>query len=300
MLGSLNMDLVIAAPRMPVMGETIFGKGFMTSPGGKGANQAVAASRLGGEVAMIGCVGDDLFGRELVENLRANLVAAENVRMLKEVPTGVAVITVVNGDNCIILDSGANHSVKPQDITPMESLIKSADILLLQLEIPLETVEKAVEIAVRNGVKVILNPAPALNLPVELLKRVDVLTPNESECEYITGVECGTVEAAGKAAECLLEKGIKQVAVTMGAKGVVYNAGKRIVHKGVPMVKAIDTTAAGDSFSGALAVALSNDKDMDEAIEFANTVATLTVTKKGAQNSLPYLKDVRAWLMDQR
>lgn len=291
-IGSLNMDMVINAPRKPDMGETIIGSGFMTSPGGKGANQAVAAARLGGNVSFLGCVGNDMFGMSLIKNLRDNNVHVDYIRVVENIPTGVAAITIIDGDNCIILDSGANAAIRPEHILEVEDVIRNVDIVILQLEIPLETVVMAVETAKRNGTKVLLNPAPACKLSDELLSKVDIFTPNESECGIITGIRINTADSAGKAAKYLQSKGIGQVAITLGGNGVVYNRGDEIVHKGVPSVEVVDTTAAGDSFSGALAVALSNGESIDEAIDFANIVGTITVTRKGAQNSLPRIDEI--------
>lgn len=295
-IGSLNMDLVINTPRVPAMGETIHGHGFFTAPGGKGANQAVAASRLGGDVMMIGCLGEDIFGKTLLDNLAANGVDTSHIAKVSGVPTGIAVITVCGGDNCIILNSGANYSITNEQIESLENVIKESKILLLQLEIPLEVVEKSVDIARKKGVRVLLNPAPAVKLTDELLGKIDILTPNESECEILTGLPVKTVEDAGKAITYLLNKGVRQVVVTMGGKGVVYNSSDKIVHKPVPKVQVVDTTAAGDSFTGALSVALTSGKDMDEAVDFANAVGTLTVTRKGAQTSLPTLDEVENYM----
>lgn len=295
-IGSLNMDMVINAPRIPRMGETLHGRGFMTAPGGKGANQAVAASRLGADVLMMGCVGDDIFGNSLLKNLKENGVNISNIEKVKCVPTGIAVIVLKDGDNFIILDSGANYSVTPQWINGVEPVIRESEILLLQLEIPLEAVREAIKVARRNGVRVLLNPAPAYSLDDELLSMVDILTPNESECAIIAGIDVNSIEDAKKGIEYFLQKGVSQAVVTLGSRGVVYNSGNSIVHKPVPSVKVVDTTAAGDSFSGALAVALTNGMSIDEAIDFANTVGTLTVMKSGAQTSLPTLSEVKEFI----
>jgi len=291
-IGSLNMDLVITTPKVPVMGETVLGSGFMTVPGGKGANQAVAAAKLGGNVTMIGCVGSDTFGEELLNNLRRNSVDTSHMRMLDGVPTGIAMIVVNEGNNFIIVDPGANYQLAPQMIDSVEDLIKESCIMVAQLEIPLDTVERAIDIAKRNDVKVLLNPAPAIKLEDSLLAKVDILTPNETECEIITGISIKSVEDAKNAVAYLMNKGVENVIVTMGGNGVVYNSGNKIIHKTVPNVKVVDTTAAGDSFSGALAVALSQGKTIDEAVDFGNIVGTLTVLKKGAQTSLPTMEDV--------
>lgn len=295
-IGSLNMDLVITSPKIPVMGETILGKGFMTVPGGKGANQAAAASKLGGKVSFIGCVGNDIYGSSLIENLASSGVEISNIKRLEEFSTGIAVIVVSNGNNFIIVDSGANWALTPGDINRAEGLIKESSIIMLQLETPLETVEKAIEAAKKHHVRVLLNPAPARMLSGELLSSVDVLTPNESECEFITGIAIKSAEDAKSAVEFLNQKGVSSVVVTLGGKGVVYNSGKKIIHKPVPDVRVVDTTAAGDAFSGALAVALSQGKTIDEAVDFANIAGTLTVMKKGAQASLPTLKDIQDFI----
>lgn len=297
-IGSLNMDLVITAPRKPEMGETITGSGFMTTPGGKGANQAVAAARLGGNVSMIGCVGKDAHGSMLTDNLKKNCVDVSRIVQVENAPTGVAVITIVEGDNYIILDSGANALITPQHIIEAEDIIKSSDIVVLQLEIPMETVLTAVKIAKKCGTKVLLNPAPARVLSDELLSMVDIITPNQKECSHITGINTDTSEGVSRGIEFLISKGVKQVVVTMGGDGVMYNSGSRIIQKGVHKVKVVDTTAAGDSFSGALAVALSNGKSIDSAIDFANIVGTITVTRKGAQSSLPTIDEVKNFNID--
>jgi len=294
-IGSLNMDLVITAPKVPAVGETILGSGFMTVPGGKGANQAVAAAKLGAQVSMVGCVGNDIFGRDLINNLENNHVNVENVGVMDGCPTGIAMIVVKDGDNSIIVDPGANYRLAPQMINAVEELIKSSDIMLIQLEIPQEAVECAVDIACKNNVRILLNPAPARQLSDELLAKVDIFTPNESECGIITGMPVKSIEDAKNAAAYLIRKGIKNVIITMGKNGAVYNNGGDIIHKPVPAVKAVDTTAAGDSFSAAVAVALSEGKSIDEAVDFGNKVGTLTVMKKGAQTSLPSREDVEAF-----
>lgn len=294
-IGSLNMDLAITTPRVPAIGETILGDGFITVPGGKGANQAVAAAKLGGDVTMIGCVGNDIFGQNLLENLALNGVNTKNIKMLQGSPTGVAVIIINDGNNCIIVDPGANARLRTQDIEKMEKLIRNSSIIIVQLEIPLETVECAVNLARKHNVKVLLNPAPAVKLSDELLGMVDILTPNESECEILTGISIKSVEDAKSAVKYLLQKGIKTVVATLGGNGVVYNCGSELIHKPVSKVSVIDTTAAGDAFSGALAVAVSKEENISDAINFANAVGTLTVTKKGAQTSLPSIKEVREY-----
>lgn len=291
-IGSLNMDLVIHAPRIPALGETILGSGFMTAPGGKGANQAVAAAMLGGKVSMAGCVGNDIFGKELLQNLSRSNVNIENVEVVDHTPTGIAMITVKDGDNFIIVDPGANSMLTPVMIDHIENLIKRSFMVVIQLEIPLETVERAVTHAKKHEVKVLLNPAPARSLPDELLAKIDIITPNEKECELLTGMPVNNIEEAKIALRYLIGKGIEQVIITMGSAGIVYNDGKEILHKPAHKVTAVDTTAAGDCFSGALAVAFSEGKSIDDAVSFANIAGALTVTKKGAQMSLPSREDV--------
>ena len=291
-IGSLNMDLVVTTPKIPVMGETVLGSGFMTVPGGKGANQAVTAAKLGGKVSMVGCVGNDTFSGILLNNLKKYSVDTSNVKIVDGVPTGVAMIVVNEGNNFIIVDPGANYQLTPQMIDSVGELIKKSYILAVQLEIPLDAVERAIDIAKDNKVKVLLDPAPARKLEDSLLAKVDIITPNETECEIITGLPVKSTDDAKKAVEYLMGKGIPNVIVTMGGNGVVYNSGKEILHKTVPKVKVVDTTAAGDSFTGAVAVALSQGKSIDEAVDLGNKVGTLTAMKKGAQTSLPTLEEV--------
>lgn len=299
-VGSLNMDLVINSPRIPAMGETILGNNFITTYGGKGANQAVAAAKLGGDVAMIGCIGDDIFGERLLANLNNNGIDTRCIKVVEGYPTGVAVILVENGDNCIIVDPGANSELKPDDIYRLEDLIKESDIIVTQLEIPLDTVKCAIDLARKYNVKVLLNPAPAIELNDELLSMIDILTPNENECEIMTGIRIESIEDARSAVEYLVEKGIKNAVVTLGRNGVVYNYGDEIIHKPASNIEVVDTTAAGDSFSGALAVAITGEGDINTSIEFAQAVATLTITKRGAQASLPHLSEVKEYMSRSR
>jgi ribokinase len=294
-VGSLNMDMSLTIPKVPVVGETVIGDGLMVCPGGKGANQAVAAVRLGGKVSMIGCVGNDAHGRSLLNNLSANNVDIDNVKILDDTPSGLAMIGIYNGDNMILVYPGANSRVTPDIIDSNEELIKNSSMLVLQIEIPMETVEYAVKISKKHNVKVLLNPAPAKQLAGELLAGVDIITPNQSECEVITGIKVNNINDAKKAISVIKEMGVGQVIVTMGSQGVVYNNADEIIYKPAHKVKVVDTTAAGDSFNGALAVALSQGKSVDKAIDFANIVGALTVTKKGAQPSLPTIEDVESF-----
>lgn len=291
-VGSLNMDLVINTPRVPKLGETIIGSNFITVPGGKGANQAVSAAKLGGNVLMVGCVGNDMFGQTLRENLKSCNINIQNTRVIQNVSTGVAVITVCGGDNSIILGSGANFKIDCSMIDEIREVIMESYMVMIQLEIPQKVVEYVIDIAHKNKVKVLLNPAPARQLSDELLCKVDIFTPNESECEIITGIPIKSIEDARSAVNYLQKKGIQNVIITMGKNGVVYNSGEAVIHKMVTKVRVVDTTAAGDSFSGAIAVALSEGKTIDEAVNFGNKVGTLTVMKMGAQISIPTRQEI--------
>jgi len=290
-VGSLNMDLCVETPRVPTMGETILGGGFFTSPGGKGANQAVAAARLGADVAMLGRVGRDAFGAQLVENLRLNAVDTSHILAAEAAPTGVAVILLSGGDNCIIVDPGANALLTPGDIEAMEAVVAASDMLVLQLEIPLATARRAMELAHAHGVRVLLNPAPAQRLPADFLALADLLTPNETECELLTGL---ADERQG--AQALLDMGVSRVVVTLGGKGVLCADGERMLHKPALPVRAVDTTAAGDCFTGALAVSLAGGAPFGEAVDFAQAAAALTVMRKGAQASLPTCAEAEAFI----
>jgi len=292
--GSLNMDLCVETPRVPAMGETILGGGFFTSPGGKGANQAVAAAKLGAGVTMLGRAGGDAFGARLIENLRSNGVNAEHIRATLEAPTGVAVILLHGGDNCIIVDPGANALLTPEDIEEAERVIAGSDMLVLQLEIPLPAARRAMELARAHGVKVLLNPAPAQRLPADFLALADILTPNESESEILTGIA-----EVPRAARALTDMGIAKVVVTLGGKGVLYCDGDKMFHRPALPVQVVDTTAAGDSFTGALAVSLANGADFKDAVDFAQAVAALTVTRRGAQESLPRLDEVMKYIEEE-
>lgn len=295
-IGSLNMDLTVTAPRMPAPGETVFGSGFLCSPGGKGANQAVAAARLGARVSMVGCVGSDAFGSQLLENLSNNAVDTGCVTATSEQPTGTALIVVAQADNTIVVDPGANFCLTPAMVEKAEDRIKASDMVLLQMEIPPEMVEAAVRLAKKHGKTVLLNPAPAGQIGADILKMADILTPNRSECETLTGMPAGTVEEAGEAAQYLLKMGIPCVAVTLGGAGAVFGKGGRVWHEPAFCVEAADTTAAGDAFSAALAVAVSGGKPFEEAADFALAAAALTVTKRGAQRSLPDADEVVSFL----
>jgi len=293
-IGSTNTDMVIKSDHLPAPGETILGGDFLMNPGGKGANQAVAASRLGGDVAFISKTGNDIFGEQSVENLRREGVNTENMIVDPENPSGVALITVDSqAENCIVVAPGSNMTLKPDDIDKAFKQIGMAEIVLIQLEIPIETVEYATLIAYRNNKKVILNPAPAQKLSDSILKTIYMLTPNETEAEILTGVKVSNTDTAEKAAQILKKKGVEIVIITMGANGAFIHTDSLSELIPAPEVKAVDTTAAGDTFNGALAVAVSEGFNIREAVQFANKAASIAVTKFGAQASTPYRSDVR-------
>lgn len=293
-LGSCNTDMVIQTARLPVPGETIIGGEFMMTPGGKGANQAVAASRLGGNVTFIAKTGNDVFGRQSIEIYQNENINTDYIFSDPDTPSGVALITVDDyAENCIVVASGANKTLSKKDVDKCYNEIISADILLMQLEIPLETVGYAAEIANKAGVKVVLNPAPVSILTDDLLKNVDIIIPNKIEAELISGVKVYDWESARIAAGIINEKGIGTVIITLGPLGALLNVDgayhEFLVEK---EVAAVDTTAAGDTFCGALCVALSEDIPLEDSIRFASKAAGICVTKMGAQVSIPYRKDV--------
>ena len=291
-IGSLNMDLVVNVDTMPKPGQTIIGSNFKEVPGGKGANQAVAMARLNGNVSMIGKVGQDGFGQTLINSLKNDKVDTTYIQTAKGA-TGVALITVdKNAQNSIVVSPGANFEVKEDDIDNNIEAIKNSDIVVLQLETPLNTIKYALNKAKELNKYTILNPSPAVKLDDEIIKNVDLLTPNETELEIISGVSIETEEDIQKAAQIMIEKGVKELIVTLGSKGSLYINKEKSMFKKAYKVEAVDTTAAGDSYTGALAVALSNDKTIEEAMDFASKVGALSVMKEGAQSSLPTLKDV--------
>jgi ribokinase len=302
-VGSINMDLVVRTVRRPQPGETVFGEGFRMFPGGKGANQAVAAARLGGRVAMIGAVGGDPFGQAMLNNLRRENVETVAVRALDNPPTGVAMITVdSNGENSIIIDGGANLRVTADDdILPNDALFAMADVVLLQLELPMPTVLAAIELARRHGCKTILDPAPAPATLPEGLCNVSILSPNTSEAETITGKTTGGEERVDKAiASDLIALGAEAAVLKLGQRGclAVMNDGHFYT---VPAYKVnvVDTTAAGDCFNGALGVAIARRQRLHDACKFANAAGALACTRLGAQSAMPTAPEVRMLMDDQ-
>ncbi|WP_244169797.1 ribokinase [Paenibacillus helianthi] len=298
-IGSLNMDMVVRTSRAPEAGETLFGQDFTLSPGGKGANQAAAAARLGAEVTMIGRVGKDAFGSELLEVMRQEHIHTEHIGQSETLSTGVASIVVDGeGENRIIVVPGANTEMGPADIAALAPIISQAEMVVLQLETDLSMCAHAAAIADRHGIPVILNPAPARALDDAFLQHVTYLTPNETEAGILAGMAVNSIDDAEQAARILLQKGVSNVIVTLGPKGalIVNHAGSLHI-PGFP-VQAVDTVAAGDSFNGALAWQLTKGKTLDEAVRFANAVGALAVGKKGAIPSLPQLPEVEQFLQD--
>ncbi|MGH2452173.1 MAG: ribokinase [bacterium] len=294
-LGSLNMDLVIKALRLPARGETVTGGEFATFRGGKGANQAVAAARLGAGVSIVGCVGDDLFGRQLVDGLREEGIDTRAVRVDRGTPSGVALITVdPDGHNTIVVAPGANRRLTVADVEAARQAIAEADVLLAQLEVPVEAVLQAARLARARGRPIVLDPAPATPLPGELYENVSVINPNEGEAQRLTGIAVDDEAGVRAAAEVLLARGCGAVVIKVGEKGAFVAAGTtREMVEGIA-VAAVDTTAAGDAFAGALAVALAEGRDTVAAARFANVVGALSVTRMGAQPSMPTRDEVAA------
>ncbi|MBI2928169.1 MAG: ribokinase [Verrucomicrobia bacterium] len=300
-VGSSNTDMILRMERLPRPGETILGGEFCMAPGGKGANQAVGAARAGGDVTFIARVGRDVFGAQAIAGFRKDRIDVRYVSHDPTNPSGVALIFVANdGENSIAVASGANARLSPADVRRARHAFASASVLLMQLETPLATVEAAAELAAAHGVRVILNPAPAQKLPDALLRRVSILTPNESEAELLTGVRVASDAAAERAARALLRKGPQAVVITLGARGAfVATADSSQLVPGF-RVTPVDTTAAGDVFNGALAVALGEGKSLPDAVRFANAAGALSVTKLGAQPSAPTRGAIERFLARQR
>ena len=298
-VGSSNMDLVVKSERIPAVGETILGGDFMMTPGGKGANQAVAAAKLGAEVYFVAKLGDDIFSRQSLANFEKEAVDTEYVTCSRQAASGVALITVDRaGDNVIVVAPGANKLLSPDDVKAAESTISSSGAVVAQLEVPLETVEFAARLAKTAGVTFILDPAPAQELSCGFLQMVDVLTPNETEARILTGVEVTDENSARAAAEDLLKRGAGAVILTMGAKGFLMATGDRTEFVAALKVNAVDATAAGDAFAGALAVGLARGKTLGEAAAFANHVGALSVTRMGAQSSMPSSEEVESFVKE--
>jgi ribokinase len=300
-VGSSNMDMVVKTDHIPVPGETVLSGSFFMNPGGKGANQAVAVARLGGEVSFISKLGNDIFGKQFSQLFSDEGIDTGYLLADDDLPSGVALITVDrDGENSIVVASGANAHLNIEDIKPALSSIADAGIILLQLEIPMETVAYVIDYASSKSMKVILNPAPANILPPSLLKQLDILTPNKMEAGMISGIDVTDLETAIEAAKLIRAKGVKNVVITMGSLGaVICEEGKDdCVIIPAQKVETIDTTAAGDVFNGALAVALAEKKDLVAAVEFACEAAAISVTRLGAQASIPTRNELIARKLD--
>lgn len=292
-LGSCNTDMVIKSARLPVPGETILGGTFMMNAGGKGANQAVAAVRLGGDVTFITKTGNDLFGHQSKELYEKEGLNTQYILSDPDLPSGVALISVDDsGENCIVVASGANGTLSPSDLEDAEGTIRTTDILLMQLEIPMDTVEYAAKIANEGGNKVILNPAPAQSLSNDLLKNIYLLIPNKIEAEIISGIKVEDWKSAREAAGIICAKGVRKVIITLGSLGALLKDGDKYYEIPSNKVETVDTTAAGDTFCGALCVAMSEGENLVNAIKFANKCAAVTVTRMGAQASIPHRLEI--------
>ncbi len=292
-IGSCNTDMVIKADRLPIPGETVIGGTFLMNPGGKGANQAVAAARMGGNVTFVSKTGNDVFGKQSVELYNSEGINTKYIFSDPRNPSGVALITVdAKGENCIVVASGANASLSPADIESAKPEIETADLVLMQLEIPIETVEYAAEMASVKGIPVILNPAPARALSEQLLKRLYMITPNKTEAEILSGIKVTNWDKAKQAADVISAKGVDIVVITLGSLGAfIKENGKYHKVEAFP-VTAVDTTAAGDCFSGSLCVGLSEGLSITDAVKMAAKASALTVTRMGAQSSIPYRKEL--------
>lgn len=299
-LGSINADHILNLTSFPRPGETVIGKHYQIAFGGKGANQAVAAGRSGADIAFIACVGDDDIGQRIRQQLAKDQIDIAPVEIIADESTGVALIFVnEEGENSIAIHSGANAALTPDRVTKQQQVIAQAEALLMQLESPLESVLAAAQIARQHQTRVILNPAPATPLPDELLALVDMITPNETEAEILTGIAVRTDEDAARAAAALHDKGIHSVLITLGSRGVwLSEAGKGERIAGFK-VQAVDTIAAGDTFNGALLAALLEGKPVRQAVRFAHAAAAIAVTRAGAQPSVPWREETDRFLQQQ-
>jgi ribokinase len=295
LVGSSNIDLTFRTARLPRPGETLTGQAFQLGFGGKGANQAVMAARLGAPVSMVTRVGNDVFGEQTVHNYRQHGIDTAHVLRDAERPTGVASIVVDdNAQNCILIVAGANAALSPADVRAAAAVIESAGVLLCQLEVPIETTLEAFRIARAAGVRTILNPAPAVALPDELLRLTDLCIPNETESELLTGQRVGTPDEAESAARALLRRGPSAILVTLGPRGVLLVEGGTTEHISPVPVRAVDASGAGDAFIGSLAVFLVEGCSLRDAARRANVAAALSVTRHGTQASFPTRTEVEA------
>jgi ribokinase len=292
-VGSCNTDMVIKADRLPIPGETVLGGTFFMNPGGKGANQAVSAARMGGNVTLISKTGNDVFGKQSMmlydsENIKTDYILSDPNN-----PSGVALITVdSNGENCIVVASGANANLFPADINKAYAEIENSDLVLMQLEIPIDTVEYVAEIASKRNIKVILNPAPARALSDKLLKNLYIIIPNRSEAEILSGIKVTDLEKARQAADIISAKGVNIVVVTLGSEGALIKDFDEYHFVEAVKVDAMDTTAAGDVFCGSVCVGLAEGKSILDSVKMAARAAAITVTRMGAQSSIPYRSEL--------
>ena len=291
-IGSANTDMVVKAAKLPLPGETLLGGTFFMNAGGKGANQAVAAARLGGNVILVTKVGDDIFGKQTREGLQKENINTDFVFVDEQAPSGTALIMVnEEGENCIVVAPGANANLLPADIEKVENA-KGADIILMQLEIPMETIASVAKKAKSINQKVIINPAPAQKLDDELLHGLFLIIPNETEASLLTGITVSDEVTASQAADIFLHKGVQNVIITLGSQGAYFKNSALSLMIDAPIVKAMDTTAAGDTFCGAMAVAITENMDWKKAIQFAVEAASISVTRLGAQASVPYRNEI--------
>ena len=293
-IGSINTDISIAVDSVPKIGETVKGTGYRVSLGGKGANQAIAAAHFGKDVSMIGLSGNDAYGNMCITGLQKNGVNTDGVGMV-DTNTGVAVITVVGGDNFIILDDGANREVTLEYIKSKEDIIEKSDYVVFQFEIPLDVVFEAMKYVKSLGKKVVLNPAPIYDIPEDMYSYIDIIVLNEHEAAYLAGCDVDLC-SAGKAVEVLLGKGLSQVVITLGEDGSVYNDKECIKRTPARKVKAVDTTAAGDTFIGAFLVCLGEDMSVKESVTFATNASAITVSRPGAADSIPSKREVEEYM----
>lgn len=300
-VGSINVDLVVRATRMPSPGETLLGHEFITSPGGKGANQAVGVSRLGGNCRMIGIVGNDAFGEQALANLKTEGVDCDHVATADGAATGVAIIIVdSNGENSIVVAGGANHELVPDDVFAEAAAFEQADVVLLQLELPLPTVRAAMDVARRHGCKVILDPAPARSDLSDEVLRVDIISPNVTEAEILTGQKAHEERVAKTVALDLISRGAQAAVLKLGSRGSMVVAADGHFYLIPPYkVDVVDTTAAGDAFTAALALAVGRGQKLHQAATFATAAGALACTKLGAQSAMPSADDVTILMQDQ-